>query len=173
MMVEDTFGKTDTVIQTVEIPNPIVPVIALLTSTPQPNSLNQIILGDDGDQVTFYYGAEGGSGNFSYELDKNIFYDSDEDGVRDNDVDYDDNASGTWKTPFFKSYGQVVVKLTVTDDDTGESDIATLQVVFEGALGSANLFNATPNEMLLLIISALVTAIAGISLTFKSQFTQR
>lgn len=172
MVVEDSFGKTDTVVQTVEIPNPIEPVTALLTSTPQPNSLNQVILEDDGDQVTFYYGAEGGSGSFVYEIDKNIFYDTSGDGIRDNDSDYDDDASGTWKTPFFKSYGQVVVKLTVTDEDTGESDIATLQVVFEGALGSANLFNATPKEMLLLIISALVTAIAGISLTFKSQFTK-
>ncbi|MEK9160157.1 MAG: PKD domain-containing protein [Patescibacteria group bacterium] len=168
MLVEDTFGKTDTVIQTVEVPNPVEPVTALFTSTPQPNSLSQVILEDDGDQVTFYYGAEGGSGNFSYVLDKNIFYDTDGDGLRDNDEDYDDDSSGTWKTPFFKSYGQVVVKLTVTDEDTGESDISTLQVVFEGSLGSANLFNATPSEMMMLIVSALVTAIAGISLTFKS-----
>ncbi len=169
LVVEDTFGKTDTLVQTVEVPNPVEPVTALLTSTPQPNSLNQVVLEDDGDYVTFYYGAEGGSGNFTYVLDKNIFYDTDGDGVRDNDEDYDDDSSGTWKTPFFTSYGQVVVKLTVTDEDTGETDVATLQVVFEGSLGGANLFNATPSEMMILILSALITAVAGISLAFKSQ----
>lgn len=169
LVVEDSFGKTDTVIETIEVPNPVEPVTALLTSTPRPNSLKQVVLEDDGDYVTFYYGAEGGSGNFTYTLDKNIFYDTNKDGIRDNDEDYDDDSSGTWKTPFFTSYGQVVVKLTVTDEDTGETDVATLQVVFEGSLGGANLFNATPSEMMILILSALITAVAGISLAFKSQ----
>lgn len=171
LLVEDSYGKTDTVVESIEVPNPVEPLTALLTSTPQPNSLGQVIIEDDGDQVTFYYGAEGGSGNFSYSLDKNIFYDTNKDGVRDNDEDYDDDSSGTWKTPFFKSYGQIVVKLTVTDEDTGETDIATLQVVFEGSLGGANLFNATPTEMMFLILSALVTAITGALLTFKSQLS--
>ncbi len=171
LLVEDSYGKTDTVIDSVEVPNPVEPVTALLTSTPQPNSLGQVVLDTDGDQVTFYYGAEGGSGNFTYSLDKNIFYDTNKDGVRDNDEDFDDDSSGTWKTPFYKSYGQIVVKLTVTDEDTGETDISTLQVVFEGSLGGANLFNATPTEMLFLILSALVTAITGALLTFKSQLS--
>ena len=167
LMIVDSMGKTDTLVETIEVPNPIEPLVALLTATPTPNSLSQVILEDDGDYVSFFYGAEGGSGDFEYELDKNIFYDTDGDGVRDNDVDYDDDDSGTWKAPFFVSYGQVVVKLTVTDMETGESDIATLQVVFEGSLGGANLFNATPTEMLFLILSALLTAILGISMTFN------
>jgi len=57
----------------------------------------------------------------------------------------------------------------LTDTETGETDIATLQVVFEGSLGGANLFNATPTEMLFLILSALLTAILGISVTFHSR----
>ena len=169
LILTDSMGKADSIVDTIDVPNPIEPVVALLTSTPKPNSLGQVILEDNGDYVSFFYGAEGGSGDFEYELDKNIFYDTDGDGVRDNDVDQDDNDSGTWKTPFFESYGQVVVKLTVTDTETGESDIATLQVVFEGSLGGANLFNATPTEMLFLILSALLTAILGISVTFHSR----
>jgi len=172
LVVEDSFGKTDTVVQTVEVPNPLDSVTALLTSMPQPNSLKQVILEKDGDSATFYYGAEGGSGNISYVLDKNIFYDTDGDGIRDNDKDYSDDSSGTWETPFFTSYGQVVVKLTVTDEDTGETDVATLQVVFKGSLGSANLFNVTPGEMMILILSALITAVAGITFTFKSQLSR-
>lgn len=173
LIVEDSFGKTDTVIQTVEVPSPIQAVVALFTSSPQPNSLSQVIVEEDGDYVTFYYGAEGGSGTFNYEIDKNIFYDTDGDGIRDNDNDFDDDASGSWKTPFYTSYGQIVVKLTVTDEETGETDVSTLQVVFEGSLGSANLFNATPAEMMLLIVSALIAAIVGVSLTFKSQLLKR
>jgi len=167
LSVEDSAGKTDTSIQTITVPNPIQSTTALLTSSPTPNTLSQIILPNDGDNVTFFYGADGGSGKFTYELDKNIFYDTDGDGIRDNDVDFSDNSSGSWKTPFFISYGNIVTKLTVTDTDTGETDIATLQVVFEGSLGGANLFNATPSEILLLILSALLTAIFGISLTFR------
>lgn len=173
LIVEDSFGKTDTVIQTVKVSSPMESPVALLTSSPQPNSLSQVILKKDGDQVTFYYGAEGGSGSFNYEIDKNIFYDTDGDGIRDNDNDFDDDASGSWKTPFYTSYGQIVVKLTVTDSETGETDLSTLQVVFEGSLGSANLFNATPAEMMLLIVSALIAAIVGVSLTFKSQLLKR
>lgn len=167
LSVEDSVGKTDTVIETIEVPNPIPPLSALLTASPTPNSLEQVILEDDGDYVTFFYGAEGGSGDYEFELDKNIFYDTDGDGVRDNDVDYDDDSSGSWKTPFFTSYGQIVTKLTVTDTETGDTDIATLQVVFEGSLGGANLFNATPSEMLFLILGALLAAILGISMSFR------
>jgi PKD repeat protein len=173
LTVEDSYGKTDSTVQSVEVESPIQPVTALLTSTPTPNSLSQVVLDQDGDNITFYYGAEGGSENYSFEIDKNIFYDTDGDGVRDNDNDHDDDSSGSWKTPFYKSYGHIVVKLTVTDEETGETDIATLQVVFEGVLGGANLFNATPSEMLFLILSALLTVILGISFMFKAQFTHK
>lgn len=172
LIVEDSFGKTDSTVQTVVVSSPLDSVQALLTSTPQPNSLNQVVLEKDGDEVSFYYGAEGGSEDLEFVLDKNIFYDTDNDGVRDNDRDFVDDSAGSWKTPFYKSYGQVVVKLTVNDKATGEKDISTLQVVFEGSLGGANLFNATPSEMMVLIVSALITALAAISFIFKAQLTK-
>ncbi len=166
LTIEDSFGKTDSVQKTVEVPSPIQPVSALLTSVPEANSLNQILLEGTEDDVTFYFSSEGGSGDFTYSFDKNIFYDTDRDGVRDNDSDYVSSKSGTWKTTFFEAYGQIVVKLTVTDEETGESDIATVQVVFEGSGGGANLFNATPAQMMFLLLSALLTAILGVSLVF-------
>jgi PKD repeat protein len=167
MTIEDSYGKLDTVTQTIEVPNPIQPVTALLSSVPQANSLSQILLDKDGSSVTFYFSASGGSDSYSYTLDKNIFYDTDGDGVRDNDSDYSASSSGSWKTAFYKSYGQIVTKLTVVDNETGEKDVATLQVVFEGSLGGANLLNATPSQMLLLIGSALLTAILGVSMVFR------
>lgn len=167
LTVVDSYGKTDSITQTVEIESPIQPLNALLTSVPQANSLSQVILSNDGEEVSFFFSAEGGSGDYSYILDKNIFYDTDGDGVRDNDKDYTAKNSGSWKTPFYTSYGQVVSKLTVTDGETGDTDVATLQVVFEGSLGSANLFNATPKQMALLMLSALLTTIFGVSMAFR------
>ncbi|QQR54922.1 PKD domain-containing protein [Candidatus Peregrinibacteria bacterium] len=167
LTVVDTYGKIDTVTQTVEIENPIQALNAILSSVPQANSLSQILLRQDGQEVSFYFGAEGGSEDYHFSLDKNIFYDSNADGIRDNDEDYSSSSPGSWKTPFFISYGQIVTKLTVTDNETGDRDISTLQVVFEGHLGSANLFNATPKQMALLILSAALTAALGVSMAFR------
>jgi PKD repeat protein len=167
MTIEDTYGKTATVTQTIVVPDPIQPVEALLTSVPQANSLSQILLTTDGSNVTFYFNGTGGSEGYTFTIDKNIFYDTDGDGLRDNDVDYSSTEAGSWKTPFYKSYGQIVSKLTVTDNESGEKDVATLQVVFEGSLGGANLLSATPSQMLLLLGSALLTAILGVSMVFR------
>lgn len=167
LTVVDTYGKEDSVENTVEVEDPMANVEALLTAVPSPNELGQVVADEDPMEVTFYYGAEGGSGDYTFEFDKNIFYDTEGDSIRDNDADYINDTAGSWKTTFYESYGKIVVKLTVTDNETGATDVATLQVVYEGMDGSANLFNATPGEMALLIISALLTAIFGVTLAFN------
>mgnify|MGYP000173613789 CR=1 FL=1 len=171
LTVVDTYGKEDVYQETVEVADPVQPVEAVLTSIPEPNNNGQIVLtGTEGD-VTFFFNAEGGSGTFTYQFDKNIFYDTNQDGTRDNDIDYADEDSGTWTTPFFESYGTIVVELTVTDDETGEMDKEAIQVVFQGSMGGANLINATPQSMMLLILSAVLAAIGGVALiAFKPKF---
>jgi len=164
LTVEDSFGKVDVIQETVEVSDPVQPVTAVLTAIPQPNSNGQIVLTGSEGEVTFFFSAEDGSGTFTYQFDKNIFYDTNLDGIRDNDIDYADEESGTWTTDFFESYGTIVVALTVTDDETGESDTTTMQVVFQGSVGGANLLNATPQTMSLLILSALLAAIGGVAL---------
>jgi PKD repeat protein len=164
LTVEDSFGKTDTIQQTVDVADPVQPVTAVLTSIPQPNSNGQIVLDGTEGEVTFFFSAEDGSGTFTYQFDKNIFFDTNKDGIRDNDIDYADEESGTWSTMFFESYGTIVVALTVTDDETGDTDTETVQVVFQGSMGSANLINATPQTMMFLVLSALLAAIGGVAL---------
>ncbi|MFT7184355.1 MAG: PKD repeat protein [Oceanicoccus sp.] len=164
LTVEDTYGKVDVVQITVEVDDPVQPVVAVLTAIPQPNSSDQIVLNGTEGEVTFFFSAEGGSGTFTYQFDKNIFYDTNKDDVRDNDIDYADEDSGTWSTEFFKAYGTIVVQLTVTDDETGDVDSTTVQVVFEGSNGGASLLNATPEEMMFLILSTLLAAIGGVAL---------
>ena len=114
--------------------------------------------------MTFFFSAEGGSGTFTYQFDKNIFYDTNRNGVRNDDIDYADEESGTWSTEFFEAYGTIVVQLTVTDDETGDVSKTSTQVVFQSSNGGANLLSATPNEMMFLILSALLAAIGGIAL---------
>ena len=167
LTVTDDFGKKDSVTNNVEVSSPIQPVTALLATVPQTNANKQIIMSGTSGDITIFYNAEGGSGNFTYRIDKNIFFDTSGDGIKDNDIDYSSRTSGSWRTNFDKSWGQIVIKLTVIDNTTGDSSFSTAQVIFQGSLAGANLFNATPSEMLFLIISALLVAIVGVSLVFS------
>jgi PKD repeat protein len=173
LTVTDTYGNSDTMTQEITVSDVSEAVTALLTSVPQPNDLGQVVLETDPTEVTLYFSAEGGSGDYSFELDRNIFYDDDGDDVRYNDADHEADEAGTWQTTYYESYGQIVVKLTVTDNSTGERDVATLQVVFEGSLGAANLFNATPSEMMILILSAMLTVVLGSVVTLRQMDCRR
>lgn len=167
LTITDTFGKVDTVVEDIEVKSSIEPLTALIATVPQANANGQIIMiGDFGD-ITIFYNAEGGSGDYSFQIDKNIFFDTSGDNVRENDLDHTAISSGSWKTGFDKSWGQIVIKLTVIDEDTGETSTETIQVVFQGTLAEINLFNATPSEMIFLILSAMLSAILGISLVFR------
>ena len=88
--------------------------------------------GTNGD-VIFYFNATGGSEDYSFQIDKNIFYDTSSDGDRANDIDNAATKSGSWTTNFDKSYGQIVAKLTVTDNESGETAYDTLQITFQGS----------------------------------------
>ncbi len=169
LTVTDTTGKEDDATNSVEVASPIAPLAANFTSVPAPDSSGKIVLTGTSGYVTFHFNATGGSGDYSFLIDKNIFYDTNGDGVRTNDADNTTAASGSWKTNFDKSYGQIVAKLTVTDNKTGDSAIATLQVTFQGSLGGANLFNATNSELLLFIFSALIAALAGTALVYRNK----
>lgn len=169
LQVTDELGQVDEVAQIVQLSSVVSDITALLTSSPKPNSKGQIsIEGSNGD-VTFYFDAEGGSDKYNFYIDKNVFYDTKGDGIRDNDVDYSATNSGSWKTNFDKSYGQIVVKLSAVDDETGETSIATLQVVFTSSTG-ANLFNARPNDMIFFIISSLLAAIVGVVVCSRQSY---
>ena len=63
-------------------------------------------------------------------MDKNIYLDSDKDGVANNDEDFKTTLPGTWKTNFEKAYGKTIVKLTVKDI-YGNSDSTTIEIKFK------------------------------------------
>ncbi len=165
LTITDDLGRVDRVTVPVTVGDPVSDVEAVLSSLPTTNEHGQIILTTNAADITFFYGATGGSEHYHYEIDKNIFFDTGGDGVRDNDVDFESDDSGEWVTHFDKAYGQIVTKLTVTDEENGEKGVATIQVVFQGFLGSANLLSVTPNQMLFLLIgAALVVTLAVFAL---------
>ncbi|MDX9971065.1 MAG: PKD domain-containing protein, partial [Candidatus Gracilibacteria bacterium] len=66
-----------------------------------------------------------------YQIDKNINFDSaPTNGVKDDDFDYITDKPGTWQTNFQKSWGEIVVKLTVIRED-GQSDSITKKIIFQ------------------------------------------
>lgn len=169
LTIVDTYGKESSIKNSVEVLSPVEPLVANFTSVPAPDADKKITMTGTNGYVTFYFNGTGGSGDYSYQIDKNIFYDTNEDGVRSNDIDNAASKSGSWKTYYDKSYGQIVAKLTVTDNQTGDTALATLQVTFQGSLGGANLFNATNSELLLFILSALLAALAGTALVYSTK----
>ncbi len=168
LTITDTYKKESSAENTVSLVAPIEPIVISFTSLPAAVSKKVTMTGENG-YVTFYFSATGGSGDFSYQIDKNIFYDTSGDGERANDIDDAQSKSGSWETYFDKSYGQTVVKLSVTDNETGESAYDTIQITFQGSTGGANLFNATNSELYLFILGAFMAAIAGTALAYTSK----
>ncbi len=168
LTIKDTYGKQSTATNTITLASPASALKVSFTAVPTPVSKKITMTGTSG-YISFYFNATGGSGDYSYQFDKNIFYDTNKDGDRANDIDYADTKSGSWKTYFDKSYGQIVTKLTVTDNVSGDSAFDTIQITFQGSFGGANLFNATNSELYLFILGALMAALAGTALVYTSK----
>lgn len=65
-----------------------------------------------------------------YIIDKNIYFDSDNDGVANNDANFKTSLPGMWTTNFDKSWGKTAVKLTVTDS-LGNSNSTVQEITFK------------------------------------------
>lgn len=172
LTIVDTYGKTDSITKEVELEEPMEPLEAFLTSTPTANSSDQIQMTESSGYVTLSFKATGGSEDYSFSIDKNIFYDTEDDGVKENDQDHTAKKAGSWQTYFDKSYGQIYIMLTVTDNETGETATDSLQVTFPSSSSSANLLNATPGDYLFFLISALSAALFGSAVVYRNKPTK-
>lgn len=106
------------------------PLQARLLSDPATSVADgKIHLQGDSANVTFDFSTS--TGNIkSFVIDKNIFYDSDGDGIKDNDADYQSSQPGKWTSEFFRSYGADTVRLTVTDA-TGKKSTVDKAIIFD------------------------------------------
>ena len=92
----------------------------LLTTPGATISDGKVHLQGDSADVTFDF--SGSTGNIkSYIIDKNIYFDTNGNGVKDDDEDYKALTPGKWTTGFSKSFGSIRVRLTVFDA-TGKKD---------------------------------------------------
>lgn len=66
----------------------------------------------------------------TYIIDKNILFDSNGNGVKEDDEDYKTDKAGSWTTPFARSYGAIRVRLTVVDT-AGKKDFVDKDIVFD------------------------------------------
>jgi hypothetical protein len=119
--------------------------------------------GESGD-VTFDFSTS--TGNIkTYIIDKNTYFDTNGNGIKDDDADYKATAPGSWTTNFAKSFGQIRIRLTVIDD-TGKKDTVDKDIVFDATAGStftANVFGSAD----LGIAALLVTAAGFVILNLK------
>lgn len=152
LTVTDTQGKSDTISKKIELESPIQPVELGVTTIPAANSKNKIELDSvTGTDIAFFLEASGGSGNFEYIVDRNLFFDTDGNGKSYDDEDYVTEEAGTYTSYFDPAWQPIVVQITVLDRETGESDTVTFQVVFKNWEGGANLFGVTPLHGLALL----------------------
>lgn len=102
---------------------------SILFSDPAPSSDLAIYLSGTSGTVRFDFSKSLGAIQF-YIIDKNIYFDTNGDGDKTNDEDFKTSLPGNWSTNFDKSWGQTVVKLTVTDI-YGNKSAATQEIKFK------------------------------------------
>jgi len=95
-------------------------LVATLSSIPASTADGAIYLPGELGSVTFDFSKSEGLIK-SYIIDKNIYFDTDGNGVPTDDQDFKTTLPGRWKTNFEKAYGKTVVKLTVIDIYGNES----------------------------------------------------
>lgn len=117
------------------------PLSAKMNTVPAVDPVDgKIHLTGTGGNVTIDFSPSEGAIT-KYVIDKNIYFDSNNDKINDNDENYTITTPGQWTTDFQKAYGKIGIKLTVYDA-TGKSSSITREVIFDNTLasGANNIF---------------------------------
>jgi PKD repeat protein len=102
---------------------------AVMTTNPPTNNAGTVAIGGETGSVTFDFSQSVGDIAY-YILDKNIYFDTNGDTVKNNDQDFKTVLPGEWTANFEKAWGQIVVKLTVVDIH-GNTDTAVQEITFQ------------------------------------------
>lgn len=167
LTVMDSMNKEDSVTHDIELEEPVVDIIAYLSTNPEPNPSDEKIhiIGKSGMiDISYSTNLDSGTGITCW-LDKNVYFDTDGDGVRDNDHNLEDTAclSGTFKDVSYESSWGLVVMMLTAESDTGSSYSVTKEVVFDSS-GAANAFPVSSAQGLVLIMVATAFALLGASI---------
>ena len=175
LTITDSLGRTDEVTQTVKLENPVEELVAYLTSSPEASQTdNKIHITGTSGNVTFTFSSQGGVGDLTYWIDKNVYFDSDGDGKKDNDHNDEATSAGSYATDFDSSWGSIVVKLTV-EDGQGNTDSVTREIKFDAepavssTEGQTSVLPVTTSEALYILLTALGFTLLGAKLYTQSR----
>ncbi|MFA7277455.1 MAG: PKD domain-containing protein [Candidatus Gracilibacteria bacterium] len=119
----------------------LVPLNAKMNTIPAADPVDgKIHLTGTGGNVTIDFSPSEGPIT-KYVIDKNIYFDSNNDGIKDNDENYMVGNAGQWTTDFQKAWGKDAIKLTVYNA-AGQSSSAIREIIFDAPLasGANNIF---------------------------------
>lgn len=102
---------------------------AILLTNPEPSDDGNLYLNQDAGQVRFNYSQSLGDIAF-FVIDKNILFDTNGDGITDNDEDFKTVLPGSWTTNFESTWGKIVARLTVADQN-GNTDSQDIEIIFQ------------------------------------------
>lgn len=143
---------------------------ARLLTTPSANlSDGKVHLKGDNVNVTLDYSTSVGEIT-AYIIDKNIYFDTNGNGIKEDDEDHRDTKPGKWTTDFSREWGNIKVRLTVMDK-AGKKDFVDKDIVFDsetsaGSVSSlgANVMGASTSDILTVLVSMAGFAILILSL---------
>ncbi len=102
---------------------------AALLTDPTPARDGAVYLDGEEGSVTFNFSKSTGEIAY-YIIDKNIHFDTNGDGIRDNDQDFKTSLPGKWTTHFMKEWGKTVAQLKVVDI-YGNSNTSNVEIKFK------------------------------------------
>src|SRR3989338_9074769 len=85
-----------------------------MTTTPVPLTDGVVYLTGTAGTVKFDFSKSAGPIAY-YVIDKNIYFDTGGNGIPNDEEDFKTSLPGTFTTNFEKSWGKIVVKLTIKD----------------------------------------------------------
>lgn len=177
LTVTDELGRSAKKTQRIEVKEAaMAPLVGFLASTPEQSPRDgKVHLSGEQGNVTFNYRAEGAQGAVQFCIDKNVYFDSDSNGKRDDDCNRTDTVAGTYTTDFSKSWGLIVAKLTVTDEKARKYEVIK-EIVFDNPPGPATSSNAATSllpvsqlEGLYIVLTALAFSLMGAKLYIGRQ----
>lgn len=164
LVVIDELGRSDDYKKRIKLEeSKVLDLEAFMTTRPEgdPRRNGDIYLPGTQGSVTFIFRAENVVGDVTFCIDKNVFFDTNGNGKKDDDCDHKTNQAGNWTTDFSKDWGMIVVKLTAVDDRNVKY-VVTKQIFFEEpqpAPGTASLLPVSTAEALYIVLTALGFAI--------------
>lgn len=106
-----------------------VELSAVLIASPAPDGSGVIHLNGETGTVQFDFSKSVGPIAY-YIIDKNIYFDTNGNTVKNDDEDFKTSLPGRWRTNFDKEWGRIVSKLTVVDIH-GNENSTNLEITFE------------------------------------------